>query len=263
MYKQTAVSPVLALPRLDGQRGALSYGVMLVAAVLLHAALAFLMSRPVQVGSAIPSTSNNVETVSFTEQNYVPGPVDPSYRPEVANVLPPEPATGPGGPGNGNGPANEVQARLNMGGLVVEGGSGDDVLRIGGKQASLDSLLVLPQIGVLGGNGRPRIGFRAKVELPTVPFYKLEVKPTIVDAPAPVYPEAVRSAGIKGSAVVEALLNLDGSVMDARLLKSSGNAMLDAAAIEAALRARFTPAMQRDKSVRVWVSQTYRFRLAD
>ena len=63
--------------------------------------------------------------------------------------------------------------------------------------------------------------------------------------------------------MVEALLNLDGSVMDARLLKSSGNAMLDAAAIEAALRARFTPAMQRDKSVRVWVSQTYRFRLAD
>ena len=111
------------------------------------------------------------------------------------------------------------------------------------------------------GNGRPRIGVRARVDLPTVPFYKLEVKPTVVDAPAPVYPEAVRNAGIEGSVVVEALLDLDGSVMDARVLKGSGNDMLDAAAVEAALRARFTPAKQLDKAVRVRISQTYRFRL--
>ena len=38
--------------------------------------------------------------------------------------------------------------------------------------------------------------------------------------------------------------------------------LMSAAAVEAALRARFTPAMQRDKPVRVWISQTYRFKLA-
>jgi TonB family protein len=72
----------------------------------------------------------------------------------------------------------------------------------------------------------------------------------------------VRNAGIEGSVVVEALLDVDGSVMNARVLHGSGNDMLDAAAVEAALKARFTPAMQRDKAVRVWMSMPYRFRLA-
>jgi protein TonB len=71
----------------------------------------------------------------------------------------------------------------------------------------------------------------------------------------------VRDAGIEGTAVVEALLDLDGSVMDARVLKSSGNQSLDASAIEAALKAKFTPAKQRDKAVRVWISIPYRFTL--
>jgi len=49
-----------------------------------------------------------------------------------------------------------------------------------------------------------------------------------VNVPVPDYPTTVRDAGIEGTAVVEALLDLDGSVMDARMLKSSGNQMLDA-----------------------------------
>ena len=258
MYEHVAENHVLALPRMAGARGARSYGVMLMVAVLLHAALAFLMSRPVHVASAAPSI--NVESVTFTERNEAPGPVDLSYRPEVANVLPPDLGSGASGPDNG--PANSVQAKVNMNGLVMEGNDGGPVLVLGGKQASLDSLLILNKTGG-PGNGRPGVGYRARIDVPTVPFYKLEVRPKLVDAPVPVYPEAVRNAGIEGSPVVEALLNLDGSVMDARVLKGSGNDMLDAAAVEAALKARFTPAMQRDKAVRVWISMPYRFRLAD
>jgi TonB family protein len=261
MYKQNAVSPVLALPRLDDGRGAWSYGAMLMVALLLHAALALFLSRPVRMASVAPSINNpNPETVTVTDIHNAPGPVDVSYPPKVLDVLQPDPGPGPGGPGNG--PANDVQAKVNMGGLVMEGGSGDDVLKIGGKQASLDSLLVLQKTGG-GGNGHWRIGVRAKPEPPTVPFVSLQVRPKLVDAPVPVYPEVARNAGIEGSAVVEALLNLDGSVMDARVLQSSGNQMLDAAAVEAALRARFTPAMQRDKPVRVWISMPYRFRLTN
>ncbi len=113
-----------------------------------------------------------------------------------------------------------------------------------------------------GGSGKGGVGgYRIKTYPPTVPFFKVEVKPKPINIPVPTYPEIVRTAGIEGTAFVEALLDLDGSVMDARMLKSSGNQMLDASAIEASLRAKFTPAKQRDKPVRVWISIPYRFTL--
>jgi len=49
--------------------------------------------------------------------------------------------------------------------------------------------------------------------------------------------------------------------MDVKILKSSGNQMLDQAALVAAKQSKFTPAKQRDKFVRVWVSIPIKFRL--
>ncbi|MGB9741794.1 MAG: energy transducer TonB [candidate division WOR-3 bacterium] len=100
-----------------------------------------------------------------------------------------------------------------------------------------------------------------ETEIPVVPFWKVEKKPEPVSIPKPVYPELARNAGIEGRCVVEALVDVDGSVVDAKIIKSSGNQSLDAAAIEAAFKAKFTPAMQRDKPVRVWVSIPYQFSL--
>lgn len=257
MYEQTAVSPILALPRPRDGRGAGSYGVMLMVAVLLHATMALFLSRPMHVASA--TLPGGVESVTFTENHFVDAPVNMAYPPKVADVLPPAEPTGPGGPGQG--PANNVQAKVNLNGLDVNGNEVGPVLRVGGITGSLDSLLALPPTGG-PGNGQPGVGYRMKPEVSTVPFYKLEVKPGIVDIPVPAYPEAVRNAGIEGTATVQLLLDLDGSVMDAKVLNSSGNKMLDAAAVEAAMRARFTPAMQQDKPVRVWISFPYHFRLA-
>jgi len=98
-------------------------------------------------------------------------------------------------------------------------------------------------------------------EIPVVPFWKVEVKPQPVSVPTPNYPELARQAGIEGQAVVKALVDVDGSVISAEILKSSGNQSLDQAALEAAYRAKFTPAKQRDKPVRVPVSIPYRFTL--
>lgn len=100
-----------------------------------------------------------------------------------------------------------------------------------------------------------------ETDIPVVPFWKVEIKPQPIDIPVPKYPEMARNAGIEGQTVVEALVNTDGTVGEARVLKSSGNQSLDASAIEAAMRARFTPAKQRDKPVRVWVSIPFRFTL--
>jgi len=100
-----------------------------------------------------------------------------------------------------------------------------------------------------------------ETDIPVVPFWKVEVKPQPVNVPTPVYPELARQAGIEGQAVVQALVDTDGSIIDAKILKSSGNTSLDNEAVQAAMRATFTPAKQRDQAVRVWVSIPYRFTL--
>jgi periplasmic protein TonB len=100
-----------------------------------------------------------------------------------------------------------------------------------------------------------------ETDIPVVPFWKVEVKPQPINIPVPTYPDMARTAGIEGQAVVEALVDVDGSVADARILKPSGNASLDQAAVDAAMRAKFSPAKQRDKAVRVWVSIPFRFTL--
>ncbi len=100
-----------------------------------------------------------------------------------------------------------------------------------------------------------------ETDIPVVPFWRVEVKPTPVNVPTPVYPDLARNAGIEGQAVVQALVETDGSVIDAKILKSSGNTSLDNSAVQAAMRATFTPAKQRDQAVRVWVSIPYRFTL--
>jgi len=100
-----------------------------------------------------------------------------------------------------------------------------------------------------------------ETDIPVVPFWKVEVKPKPINIPVPTYPDMARTAGIEGSAVVEALVDTNGTVADARILKPSGNASLDQAAVDAAMRAKFSPAMQRDKAVRVWVSIPFRFTL--
>lgn len=98
-------------------------------------------------------------------------------------------------------------------------------------------------------------------EIEIVPYYKVEVKPQPVNIPKPQYPDLARRAGIEGTTVVKALVDIDGSIIEVKVLKSSGNQMLDQAALAAARRAKFTPAKQRDKYVRVYVSIPMRFQL--
>ena len=98
-------------------------------------------------------------------------------------------------------------------------------------------------------------------DIEIVPYYKVEVKPTPIIIPKAEYPELARKAGIEGKTVVKALVDVDGSIMAVQVLQSSGNQMLDEAALKAARKSKFTPAKQRDKFVRVWVSIPMQFKL--
>jgi protein TonB len=98
-------------------------------------------------------------------------------------------------------------------------------------------------------------------DIEVIPYYKVEVKPQPIHIPKPAYPALPLQAGIEGQTVIKALVDVDGSITEVQILKSSGNQMLDQAALAAAKGAKFTPARERDKNVRVWVSIPMRFRL--
>jgi protein TonB len=51
--------------------------------------------------------------------------------------------------------------------------------------------------------------------------------------------------------------------MEVQVLKSSGNQMLDQEALAAARKWKFSPAKQRDKFVRVYISIPMEFKLVD
>ncbi len=100
-----------------------------------------------------------------------------------------------------------------------------------------------------------------ETDIPVVPFWAVEVKPQTKSIPKPAYPELARQAGIEGQVVVDALVDVDGKVVDVKIRKSSGNTSLDEAAMNTARGAEFTPAKQRDQLVRVWVSIPFKFNL--
>lgn len=67
------------------------------------------------------------------------------------------------------------------------------------------------------------------------------------------YPSLLRDAGIGGRAVVWFFIDENGRVLDTRIDQSSGHAQLDDAALKVADIMRFSPAMNRDQRVQVWV----------
>ncbi|MGD8277847.1 MAG: TonB family protein [Gemmatimonadota bacterium] len=68
------------------------------------------------------------------------------------------------------------------------------------------------------------------------------------------YPPLLREAGIGGDVLVWFFIDEDGVVVTTELKKSSGYPPLDEAALKIAPLMRFTPAKNRDKKVKVWVS---------
>ena len=90
-------------------------------------------------------------------------------------------------------------------------------------------------------------------------FTPMTVRPEIknrrevVAAMMRAYPPILRDAGIGGQALVWFFISEEGRVLDKRISKSSGHEQLDEAALEVAGVYEFTPALNRDKVVKVWV----------
>lgn len=74
------------------------------------------------------------------------------------------------------------------------------------------------------------------------------------------YPPLLRDAGIGGTVVVWIRLDEEGNVVDTRVHQSSGQAGLDEAALRIGAVIEFTPAMNRDRRIPVWIQWSITFR---
>lgn len=86
--------------------------------------------------------------------------------------------------------------------------------------------------------------------------------PRVVSAVQPKYPSSARSAGIEGVVGVKMLVNSSGKVENAFVVRSSGNAALDEAALAAVYKWRFSPAKDKfGQKAPCYVTQGIRFDL--
>jgi TonB family protein len=90
-------------------------------------------------------------------------------------------------------------------------------------------------------------------------FTPFEVRPElrnrseVASALAEEYPALLRRAGIGGNAMLWLFVDEEGTVKNVRVAQSSGHPQIDDAAERVAYRMRFSPALNRDERVSVWI----------
>lgn len=95
-----------------------------------------------------------------------------------------------------------------------------------------------------------------------VSFAKLDVKPKVLKKSLAVYPEDARQAGAGGMVVVKILIDEEGAVSKAVLVKKEPDfPSLDRAALKAAKEFKFTPAKKDGMTVKTWMTIPFTFRL--
>jgi protein TonB len=93
-------------------------------------------------------------------------------------------------------------------------------------------------------------------------FIAIDDSPVLEKLSQPVYPDSAMKAGIEGNVWVKVLIDKQGNVRDALIAKGSGKKVgFEEAALAAAKKATWKPAMLNKKPVAVWVSYEIKFKL--
>lgn len=90
-------------------------------------------------------------------------------------------------------------------------------------------------------------------------FIAVDVMPEMIYQASPEYPAEAKANGIEGKVTLGLRVEIDGTVSGPKVKTSSGSSLLDQAALTAAGKYRFKPALQDGKPVAVWVSFTVTF----
>jgi protein TonB len=94
-----------------------------------------------------------------------------------------------------------------------------------------------------------------------VELWKVELKPELIRYIAPVYPKLARRAGIEGVVYINLLVGKDGKVQKSEIVK--GLEIFHGAALDAVKLFVFSPGIQNDKTVKVWMTVPIQFTLVD
>ena len=95
---------------------------------------------------------------------------------------------------------------------------------------------------------------------PRTPISRGVLNGSALSLPPPAYPDNARRTSIEGTVDVEVLIDENGKVLSAKVI--SGPAVLRDSAVQAALRARFTPTKLSGQPVKVTGKIVYNFKMA-
>ncbi|TFH57825.1 MAG: energy transducer TonB [Candidatus Zixiibacteriota bacterium] len=114
-----------------------------------------------------------------------------------------------------------------------------------------------------GSGGNIRVDIPLEEYLPQADeFVAYEELPVAISLATPIYPPMAQKAQIEGTVQVKVLVDKNGNVRDAIVVKSSGaNAGFEEAALEAAKKGKWKPAIQNKQPVAVWVSYPIHFQM--
>lgn len=135
-------------------------------------------------------------------------------------------------------------------------------------ELNLDATLNLDEeIALPAGPPPPPVEPEDVVEEEEEIFVVVEQMPTIIGGIEKLYeyvkyPAIARQAGMEGMVVVQFVVTSDGLPMDPVVSRSAGE-VLDRTAVDAVMKLRFEPGMQRGKPVSVRFAIPVRFRLED
>jgi TonB family protein len=119
--------------------------------------------------------------------------------------------------------------------------------------------IVAPEISTQAGDDIV-VDIAEEDYLPSIDeFVPVEIIAEMIYYEKPPYPRLAEQAGLEGLVWVKALVGSDGTVKDAVVYKSSGTPSLDDAAIAAAPRCKFKPAIQNGRPVAMWVTYKVEF----
>ncbi len=137
--------------------------------------------------------------------------------------------------------------------------------------ALLAFLLPTPDLGIAATDGELRgesaspaggetaLATEPRTGLDTIRFTPFTVAPEVLNrsevsrALVAEYPPLLREAGIAGTVLLYFYIDAEGQVQEVRIHESSGFPPLDAAALRVGAVFRFTPAMNREERVPVWI----------
>jgi len=89
-------------------------------------------------------------------------------------------------------------------------------------------------------------------------FFKVEIKPQVIKSVPPEYPEFAKKAGIEGRVIISAVVDEEGNVVEAQIV-SSTNSIFNEPALKAVYQYKFSPAMMKDKKVKVRILIPFNF----